>query len=160
MGETSLPANDKGVEQLEKKLENLAIRTVEGERSSPRAGDISGKVYLLDPNSLGVRKIGFNFEGEQAEIILSADQGDFTIRASYEAHVKGLLANAAGDSQKIAVSGAWKAEDTYGVKVIYFETPQSTVHTFRFKDNRVYWDTENRASFGPKHPSAIPGTYK
>ena len=51
---------------------------------------------------------------------------------------------------KVAVNGAWEAPDTYTVNLIYYETPESMTFTFRFEDDKLFWDTERLASFGPR----------
>ncbi len=158
MQEGSLPPDEEGVEQLNQKLNGLAISTAAGDKNSPKASEVSGKTYTLEPNDRSIKTIAFNFEDSSTEITITTDQGEETFRAGYHNMEKGVLANPHLVSDKVAVSGAWETADTYTVNIIYYETPQSTKYTFKFEENRVLWDRENRASFGPGHPIQLTGT--
>ena len=69
--------------------------------------------------------------------------------------MKGQLTSPLVTSDKVAVSGAWEGNDTYKVKVNYYETPQSVLYTFRFSGDTLYWNTENRAAFAPWNPGEL-----
>jgi hypothetical protein len=158
MEESSLPPDQEGVEQLKEKLVGMAIRTVEGDESSSRASEVSGKIYTVEPNDRSIQTISFNFEAPDTEITITTNQGEHTFVVGYQEMVTGTLANPSLVSEKVAVSGAWETADTYTVKIIYYETPQSVKFTFRFEENKLFWDTENRASFGPENPLQLTGT--
>jgi len=76
----------------------------------------------------------------------------------YQENQLGLLPNPPLVSPKVAVSGAWEDVNTYKANFIYYETPQSTNFTFKFEGNKLTWDTENKASFGPKNLPQIVGS--
>ena len=155
--ESSLPARPDNVEQLNKKLQQLAISTVEGEESSPMATEVSGKKYTLEPNGASIQSISFNFETSPAEISITNDQGEQTFGASYQKNATGKLANPFVVSEKAAVSGAWEENDTYAVKIIYYETPQSVIYTFRFEEDKLYWNTRYIAAFAPRNQRQMIG---
>jgi len=94
------------------------------------------------------------------EINVTLEDGDYSVRAGYGKTEKGALANSQGDSRKIAVSGAWKTENTFVMKVFFYETPQSARHTFRFEEKKLSWNTENRASFGPRTLPVMEGVHR
>ncbi len=158
MEEESLPPDEAGLELLYQKLQGLAISYVPGEKSSPLASDISGKVFLLEENTRSIKSISFNFESSPVQLTIITDQGKNTISAAYTDMEKGILPNPQLVSDKVAVNGAWESPDTYVVKLIYYETPQSVKHTFTFKENNLLWDRENKASFGPRKARQLKAT--
>jgi hypothetical protein len=158
MEEGSLPPDQEGDELLTDKLGQLAISTVDGAESSPMASEVSGKTYTLETNGAKLQTISFNFENPETRITIATDQGEKSFNTGYQKTVKGNLASPLLVSEKVALSGAWEASDTYAVKIIYYETPQSVKYTFRFEGDKLYWDTENRAAFALRNPGQLTGT--
>lgn len=156
--EGTLPVNPEGVEELNSKLQELAISTTEGEKSSPMAEKVSGETYTMEPNGASIQSIAFNFETSPAEITITNEQGEQAFGARYQENAGGTLANPFVTSEKVAVSGAWHADDTYAVKIVYYETPQSVVYTFRFEEDKVYWNTRYIAAFAPRNQRTMVGT--
>ena len=151
MEEGKLPPDEEGEESLREKLAGLAISVVQGADSSPLVPEVSGQTYTLEPYGGSIQSITFNFETPDPEITLTTDGGSQTFSAGHGKPVKGLLTSPLVTSDKVAVSGAWEESDTYAVKVIYYETPQSVLYTFRFDGDTLYWNTENRAAFAPRN---------
>lgn len=160
MQESSLPSDEEGLEQMNQKLGQLAIQMVQGENSSPKASDLSGKVFTLAENDRSIQSISFNFEGSLTQITITTDQGEYVLGAGYQAVESGVLPSPTVVSEKVAVNGAWEAPDTYTIETIYYETPESVTHTFKFEDNNLIWETRRKASFGPRNPAQITGSIK
>jgi len=160
MKEGSLPPDDEGLKLLNEKLEALALSTANGEEKSSMASEISGKTYTMDENSLSIQAVSFDFESPLPEITITTGQGAQSFKVGYHALEKGTLAMPPTVSDKVAVSGAWETPDTYTAKVTYYETPQSFKFTFKFQENNLTWDTELRASFGPRNPDQLKGSYR
>ncbi len=160
MQEGSLPPDEEGVEQLNQKLQGLAISTVAGDESSPQAAERSGLTYTLDENDRSIQSISFNFEAPTTEITIASDQGESILKAGYQSMEPGTLADPRVVSDKVAVCGAWTSPETFEVKVIYYETPQSLTFSFKFENDKLFWDTEYRASFGPGDPGQLTGRVK
>ena len=160
MKEGSLSPDEEGIGLLNQKLNNLTISMLEGNENSPKATEVTGKTYTMEQNDRSIKSISFNFNASPTEITITTDQGEQSFKADYQNMVEGSLGNPPLVSEKVAVNGAWKADDTYAVNIIYFETPQSIKYTFRFEDNRLLWDTENKASFGPRNPEQLIGAFK
>ncbi|MDF1576127.1 MAG: serine hydrolase [Bacteroidales bacterium] len=158
MQEGILPPDEDGLKQLNQKLQELSISPVAGEKSSPLASEVSGLIYSLEPNQGSIRSISFNFEAPATEITIHTVQGESLLRVGYLETEPGVLADPRVVSDKVAASGAWTSGDTYVLKLIYYETPQSLTFSFRFEEDKLYWDTEYRASFGPVNPGQITGT--
>lgn len=160
MKESALPPDEAGREKLNEKLEQLSISYVEGDESSAPVPQVSGKAYLMDSNELSVKSVSFNFEADPSEITLVTEQGEHTLKAGCGKREKGNLPSPFVLSDKVAIDGAWTAPDTYTVNVIYYETPESVKFVFKFEGDRLLWETERKASFGPRHPEQIKGRMK
>lgn len=156
--EGSLPANPEGVEELNTKLQELAISTSEGAESSPIAEQVSEKAYTMEANAASIQSVSFNFETSPAEITITNEEGEQTFGARYQENAGGTLANPFVTSERVAVSGAWQENDTYALKIIYYETPQSVVYTFRFEEDKLYWNTRYIAAFAPRNQRTMTGT--
>lgn len=158
MEEEALPTNDVGAQKLDQKLKELTIGTVKGEQSSPMASKITGRTYKLESNDYSIESVFFNFEVSPIEFTITTDKDSYTLKAGYQENQLGLLPNPPLVSHKVAVSGAWEDANTYKVQCIYYETPQSMSFTYQFEGNKLIWDTENRASFGPKNLPQMVGS--
>ena len=150
-----LQSDEAGQRQLDQKLQQLAISYVTGKESSPLASEVSGKTYTLEQNNRSILSISFDFNGSTSEITINTDLGEQSFKSAYQQMEKGILTNPMLVSDKVAVNGAWEAPDTYTVNLIYYETPESMKFTFRFEDDKLFWDTELLASFGPRKPQQL-----
>jgi CubicO group peptidase (beta-lactamase class C family) len=155
MEEASLPPDESSLEKMNQKLDQLAISYVAGNQSSPLASEISGKTFTLEQNDRSIQSIAFNFEGNTSEITINTEGGEQSFRVAYQDMEKGKLTNPFLVSDKVAVNGAWEADDTYAVNLIYYESPESVKFTFKFEGDKLYWDTERKASFGPRQPAQL-----
>ncbi len=160
MEETPLPPDEEGVKQMNQKLNGLAISTQKGDQSTPMAAELSGRTYIIEPNNRSIKSISFNFDTSPIQIKISTDTDEYSLSAGYPENELGLLPSPSLVSQKVAVSGAWEDANTYTARIIYYETPQSASFTYKFKGNKLTWDTENKASFGPKNLPQMAGTAK
>jgi hypothetical protein len=61
---------------------------------------------------------------------------------------------------QVAASGAWIAEDTYALKIYYYETPYSTSIRYRFDGDQLIRDEEGHVSFGPTEYPQLTGHKK
>ena len=68
---------------------------------------------------------------------------------------KGILTNPVLVSDRVAANGAWEADDTYTVNLVYYESPESVKFTFKFIGDKLIWDTDRKASFGPRHSATL-----
>jgi len=157
MGKNTLPPDDEGLKLLNDKLQGLAISTVKGEENSPNASNISGKTYIIEPNSQGIKSISFNFDSSPDVITINSDEKEQSFNVGYMALEFGSFISSRFVSKDVAVSGAWKSPDNYDVKMIYFETPHELKFTFQFDGNKILWDTEMNVSFGPSSLEQLKG---
>ena len=158
MEKAPLPPNEEGVKQMNQKLKALAISKAKGDQNSSMASEVAGLTYIMEPNNRSLESISFNFEASPIEITITAHEEEYSFKAGYQNNELGLLPNPPMVSQKVAVSGAWEDANTYTSHINYYETPQSIRMTFQFKGKKLTWDTENKASFGPKNLPQLVGT--
>jgi CubicO group peptidase (beta-lactamase class C family) len=157
MKEGTLPPDEEGVEEMTNKLQALLISTPGGDESSPKAAEISGKTYAIEENDRSIKSISFNFDTSPAEITITTKQEVYTFAAGFQTTEAGVLPNPQVVSDKVAVSAAWQNADTYRVNLVSCETPQSMKFTFQFDEDKLLWETEHTASFGPRHPEPLSG---
>jgi hypothetical protein len=155
MKEGSLPPDETSLEQMNQKLQQLAIAYVEGDQNSPLASEISGNTFTLEQNDRSILSIAFDFEGSTSEITITSEQGVQSFKAAYQNLEIGTLTNPVLVSDKVAVNGAWEADDTYTVNLIYYETPESIKFSFKFEGDKLLWDTERKASFAPRQSPTL-----
>ena len=61
-------------------------------------------------------------------------------------------------SQPVALSGAWTSDDTFTVKICFYETPHTLTLQLKFTGDEVRVDSEMNVDFGtrpPKYPSVV-----
>lgn len=158
MEEAPLAPAQAALEQLNQKLKNLAISYVEGKESSPLASGLAPKTFTLEKNEQSLHSISFNFEASPVEVILLSLEGADILRAGYQERENCNLISPYVTSDKVAVDGAWAAEDSYTLNIIYYETPESVKYMFKFEGDKVLWDTERWASFGPWKSPQLKGS--
>src|SRR3990172_4635481 len=62
----SAGANDPGTSaDLKKRLAALSLRLPDGQTDAPMARKVSGKVYSMMENELGIRQVSLSFEGRR-----------------------------------------------------------------------------------------------
>jgi hypothetical protein len=62
-----------------------------------------------------------------------------------------------GGNHPVAASGAWIAEDTYAVKLCFYETPFYTTMKFRFSGDELLFDSEYNVAFGSRTLPQLTG---
>jgi len=157
IGKNALPPDEEGLKLLNDKLQGLAISTVDGEEISPNESKISGKTYIMEPNSRGIKSISFNFDSSPDVITINGEEAEQSFSVGYGAMEPGSMIHPQLVSREIAVSGAWDSPDKYHVKIIYFETPHKFEFTFQFKEDELIWDTDMNVSFGPTQMEQLKG---
>lgn len=152
-----LPANEVAVQKLNDLLQNRAISYAKGEAESALASTLSGKIFSLESNELGMESISFEFDGSNSEITFNSGNGNQSFKAAYGAWEKGQFASPGWISDEVSVSAAWNSDDQYLLKMVYHETPYIVKLTFSFEEDVLLWDTELNVSFGPTQLEQLKG---
>jgi len=160
IGKNALPPDDEALKLLNDKLQGLAISTVEGEDNSPNASSISGKTYIMEPNSRGIKSISIDFDSSPDVISINGEKSEQSFSVGYGAIEPGAMISPQFVSREIAVSGAWNSPDKYHVKIVYYETPHEIEYTFQFKEDKLIWDTDMNVNFGPTSLEQLKGSVR
>jgi hypothetical protein len=137
---------------LEQKLKGLGIKPLAGRdgAGSVMAERISGGVFVLDENDLGLSRVSFSVEA--GKLVFTAWQGDKAHRlpCGFGAWLRGeaalpgtpprLISGGkpnAGSLSKIAGSAAWTDDMTLEMTWRYYETPHRDTVTCVFDGDRV-----------------------
>ena len=151
-----LTANDEAQQQLQAKLADLSVRTVEGQPTMPRAASVSGKTFTFAENDRGLEAITFDFEADTPTVSFRTAEGESLVPFGTDAWEKGRSTFVNGLGQNIgmasehavAANGAWTAADTFILKLCLYETPFYSMLTFRFDGAAVVFDAQHNVSFG------------
>ena len=130
------------------------------------AAQVSGRTYLFPTNARNIDAVTMEFKGKDATLVVRSLGQDYRIacgsgvwkeeRTAFTAGVDSWVA--APVEQPVAASGAWTADDTYTVKLAYYETPLAITFTCRFAGDRVLLlNVEYSVNFGPTNPPLLVG---
>jgi CubicO group peptidase (beta-lactamase class C family) len=166
MQPTPLPADTESDQKLEHALAGLTLHQPQGSATSAIATQVSGRTYLFPTNAQNIDAVQFEFKGPDATLVVRSLGQEYRIACGSGFWKKGRTAFTAGaDSwiavpveQPVAASGAWTANDTYAVKLAYYETPLAVTLTCRFAGDRVLLlNVEYSVSFDPTNPPLLVG---
>jgi CubicO group peptidase (beta-lactamase class C family) len=166
MQPTPLPANTVSDQKLELALTGLTLHQPQGAAPSAIAAQVSGRTYLFPTNAQNIDAVNMEFKRKDATLVVRSLGQDYRIacgsgiwkkqRTAFNAGAEPWIA--APVEQPVAASGAWTADDTYTVKLAYYETPLAITLTCRFAGDRVMLlNVEYSVNFGPTNPPLLVG---
>ncbi len=134
MGSAPLPDDPASQRRLTEKLASLACPLVTGQPDSPTARQVSGKMYQVDANALGLEEVTLNFDDSMGSIVVKTAAGEDSIPCGFgtwiQGHTRLFAQPLLFDDALTASSGAWTADDTFTMVVRLLETP--FFHTVAF----------------------------
>jgi CubicO group peptidase (beta-lactamase class C family) len=146
---------------LTERLKKLEVRAPEGKATSPAAKRVSGKTYRFEGNDQRIEAVTPTFRGDRCSVVLRDDRGEHRIEAGGDEWVKGTAPLGAALAERrdapVAARGAWVADDTYAMKVCYYETPFIETITWKFTDDQVTVTRKMNVGFGPTERPALVG---
>lgn len=163
-GISQQPAPAEAEKNLADVLAKCEVTPPVGQRDSATAKRVSGKTYKLDVNPLKLQSVAVKFDGDHTMVSLVTESGSYTIKGGANSWVKGTGDWARGTgalpglvSNKAAGRGAWSSDDTYELKLCYYETPFIETLTFKFDGNSVSLSARTNVGFGPTQRQAVTG---
>ncbi len=166
MADAPRPEDVSAHEAMTRTLENLALAPVAGREASPIAPAISGKRYHFAGKRSPLQAISFDFSGDTPICTLHDDLGEHRVSCG-----RGLWTQASTtwapmrprgghrrveQPQPVAASGAWIADDTYAMKLVFFATPFCFTLTCKFDHDKLRLKSGANVSFGPtKFPQVV-----
>lgn len=155
MQEAPLKADGKKHAELQQKLKTLQLPAQVGERTSKRAKNANGTRYIFAANEDNIEAVSFAW-GKEDIYTIRVEGQDYRIPVGYNTWVT----SDQGEMGLVAASGAWVAEDTYILKIYYYETPYSTSVRYRLDGEKLIRDEEQHVSFGPTERPQLVGEKK
>jgi CubicO group peptidase (beta-lactamase class C family) len=166
MQTTPLPADAESDQKLERTLAGLTLHQPQGSATAAMAAQVSGRTYLFPTNAQNIDAVTFDFKGQDATLVVRSLGREHRIACGSGVWKKGRTAFVAGADwrvaepveQPVAASGAWTADDTYTVKLAYYETPLAITLTCCFAGNRVLLlNAEYSVEFAPTNQPLLVG---
>ena len=100
-----------------------------------------------------IEAISFAFDGgsnlDTSTVTIRDERDEHQIACGNGVWHKGSTTFTPFNSQQIAASGAWTDEDTYTVKLCFYETPFRPTLICRFTEDQLTLDVKANVGFGP-----------
>ncbi|CAN5519041.1 hypothetical protein BH09PLA1_BH09PLA1_25740 [soil metagenome] len=164
----SLPADEAGNAKLKSTLAALTAPVSKGKETSGTAGRITGKTFALPKNDQHIDSIALEPGDSKDALIFRIGRSEHRIAVGHGTWEKGRtqlasdldLRQVAGGEQPVAASGAWTSDDTYSVKICFYESPITLTMRLRFGGELVVLDVEQNVAFGPTTRPTLVGQTK
>jgi len=166
MQPTPLAADPDSDQKLRSTLAGLTLHQPWGAITSAIAPQVSGRTYLFPTNAQNIDAVTVDFKGPDATLVVRSLGQDYRIacgsgiwkrqHTAFNAGMEPWIA--APVEQPVAASGAWTTDDTYTIKLAYYETPLAITFTCRFAgDHVLLLSVENSVNFTPTNPFLLIG---
>jgi CubicO group peptidase (beta-lactamase class C family) len=168
MKEKPLPTDSQTQTRLQQTLASLALTIPKNQPSSPTAARVSGKIFKIETNDLGLRSVSFAFRNDGCVVTFKDARAAHAIACGIERWQRGETALPGtpprlisggmpkpGTKHKLVASGTWKDENTFEMTWRYYETPHRDTVTCRFDGDKVA--IEFTASIGSKKRPMLQG---
>lgn len=157
LGPAPMDEDPAAQERLARRLAGVSIPVAEGKPSSRIAGEISGRTYVFDKNDQTLESSQMNLSPAGAEITFRNCFGEHKIVAGFGEWVRGATRLQTKEPRKVAASGAWIKEDTFELRLCFYETPYIETITVRFAGDQVICKGKTNVGFGPTEKPEIVG---
>ena len=157
LGPAPLPEDTARQQALEQKLSGLVLPPMSGQPTPALATRVSEKLYLMETNDQQIEAISFDFGPAEDVITIRTDQGEHQIICGRGAWVKDATAFDNDTPRPVAASGAWTAEETYVIKLCFYETPFCPTITCQFVEKGLTVDIKDNVAFGPLERPQLVG---
>ena len=155
-----LPSDSASRKQLEAKLTSLALRTPQGQATSPLAAKILGRTFRFPINDQKIESVTLAASAIDQGLVLTTRSGGVESRVTcgFREWKKGRAPFGSYPDEPIAASAAWVSDDTCIVKLHAFETPFCLTLKLRFEGDRLIRDAEVNVGFGTTKQPPLIGT--
>jgi CubicO group peptidase (beta-lactamase class C family) len=143
----ALPADPQAYNELRDKLAMLSLPLPNGGESSPRAEQWSGKTCKLDDNHLKFESVAIQFGENHSTLVIRDERGEHLLQVGYSTWLRGTTDARGRGDELIAACGAWTAEDTYEVRVCYYEDAYCPVFRFHYTSGELQLEVEPNATW-------------
>lgn len=147
MGSAPLPAAPTIHQQMVQKLVHLQLPLPQGSLSSPIGDRISGQLYEVEANLLGVDGLVYRFSKDHCLVTLKTKLGDEQIHCGTRGWIEGVSTLLEHRPMKVVACGAWTSEDTYQMVLRFIETPFYVTFDSHFTGHLVKVDSKFNVTF-------------
>jgi hypothetical protein len=117
----------------------------------------SGKTYKLESNDLKLESVAVKFGYDHSTLIVRDECGEHLMQVGYTKWLKGTTNMRGHGNEPIAACGAWTAENTYEVRVCYYEAVFCPVFCFRYTSGELQPEAEPNVSWDQTTVTTITG---
>jgi hypothetical protein len=157
---TVLPPNDAVDQKLTHTLAGLTMHPQTGD-ATPTAtvAEWSGKNFVFPTNSQKIASAALEFDksGKSVTLITRCNGVEQRTPCGDGGWKTSRMAYAGFEEQPVAASGAWTADDTYTVKLCFYETPFCLTVNLKFSGGQLLYDCEYNVNFGPTKQPQLAG---
>jgi CubicO group peptidase (beta-lactamase class C family) len=157
MSPSPLPDDEDARNQLRRRMAALSLRPQEGSSSADVASKVSGKTYKFPESERKLEAVRLEQSGDETTLVLRVDGKDQRIACGHGAWKNGRLALGTSPEQPAAASCGWTSDDTFAVKVCFYETPFITTLKMKFSGDELRFDSESNVGFGPTRQPQVVG---
>ncbi len=150
MKPNALPVDKIAQGKLQQTLAALSLSPPKAQSASPLAVKIPIKPFVVEPNTLKVGSVAFNFQHNFCLFTLKDDRGEHPMRCGYEKWMDNesampgtpVKASSGGELKgqaryKVAASCTWRDANTLEMTWRFYETPHHDTVTCRFDGDQV-----------------------
>ncbi len=169
MGDAPLSDDAAAQAALTAKLGQLQLRTPQGQQHATIAERIGGKTFTIAENTDTIAAIGFDFGLSETTLTISNGRGEQRIRCSHGAWLREgvnygpfdgserITASRRSGPWNIGTSGAWTDDNTFTVKLWWYETPFARTFTCRFAGDKLTVEQQTNVGFGATQGVTLQG---
>lgn len=161
MQRESLPTDTQGYSELCDKLATLSLPLPQGKPTSRHVEQWSGEIFQLESNDLKLESIEIKFGEESSTLTVRDDRGAHQLQVGYGTWLKGTSGLRGEGEEPAAAGGAWTDEDTYEVRVCYYEGVFCSILRFHSLSEELQGglqiEVEPNVSWGSTEPIMISG---
>ncbi|HTE18189.1 MAG TPA: serine hydrolase, partial [Armatimonadota bacterium] len=147
--------------ELRRMLRGLTVPPPSGQPTSPTASRVSGRAYRFEPNAERIESASLTFRegrGNRCIVELKDVRGEHRIECGGKEWIKGKAPLHDRPSARVAARGAWLDENTYAMRLCFYETPYVQTVTCEFAGDEMRVTRSMNVQFGPAEPrKAITG---
>ncbi|MBL6666613.1 MAG: serine hydrolase [Flavobacteriaceae bacterium] len=151
--EGAIPRNDQALLALQKKIDLLRIKPVEGQMANRKQKKWLNKKFNFNQNDQGIRSISFKAQNKEYSVQIEMEEEIQIIPYGEQQYIKAKVKGHLPYSQTrkasiipksslrylknktIASSGAWTEENEFHLRVYLYETPARMNYKFKFSDD-------------------------
>jgi CubicO group peptidase (beta-lactamase class C family) len=154
----ALPENPAAQAALRERLAGLALPVVAGASSSPLAATVAHRGFVFAANDAKLESIQLATAADGTVTLHAHRFGhDYQLAVGQGRWLRGEFPLSAGNTEPVAASGAWTADDTYTIKVAEYRQPFVATITLKFAGDQVTFEQSWNVSFRNR-PAVAPLT--